>query len=153
MKQFSLFLFAFLFLSFSSNSQNVGDKAPDIVLQQLQGGNFTLSQNTGKVVFIFWLGNNCSFCKSVAPTISSEIINSFGARTDFTAIGIDTWNGSSSLVSSFKAQTGLDVNYLMQGSSTAQNWNTNDLYKENRCWEQHSSATPLRWHPFQCARY
>jgi len=36
----------------------VGDPAPDFTLQKLSGGDFTISEHTGKVIFIFWMGYN-----------------------------------------------------------------------------------------------
>lgn len=124
MKLFTLLILALFFLTSTLKSQNLGDQAPDFVLQQLQGGNFTLSQQTEKVVFIFWLGNACPFCKSAAPSVTAQIMNSFQDRSDFVAIGVDTWDGSSSAVNSFKSQTGLNVNYLLKGSSAALKWST-----------------------------
>jgi len=124
MKVFIYLFIALFFLSIQGKGQQAGDSAPDFTLQQLQGGNFTLSGQTGKVVFIFWLGYACPFCKSAAPSINSDIINTFKGRSNFVAIGVDTWNGSKTQVQGFKSQTGLDVNYLMQGSSAAQSWST-----------------------------
>jgi len=124
MKHFTFILFLFLFLAFPGKGQNVGDQAPDFTLKQLQGGNFTLSGQNGKVVFIFWMGYACPFCESSAPYINSEIINTFHERADFVAITVDTWDGSSSGVDGFKSQTGLNINYLLKGSTAAQNWNT-----------------------------
>lgn len=124
MKHFTLILLAFFFLTLQGNAQNVGDQAPNFTLQQLNGGNFTLSDQNGKVVFIFWMGYACPFCQSAAPSINSEIINSFQGRTGFVAIAVDTWDGSSSGVNGFKSQTGLNINYLMKGSSAAKSWAT-----------------------------
>ncbi len=124
MKTFTFILMVCLFLTLPGKGQNVGDKAPDFMLQQLQGGNFTLSEHFGSVVFIFWLGYACPFCQSAAPSVNSEIINTFKNRSGFLAIGVDTWDGSSSQVQAFKSHTGLDINYLMKGSSVAQGWKT-----------------------------
>jgi peroxiredoxin len=124
MKVSTLMLILFFCLNLQGRSQNVGDKAPDFTIQQLTGGNFNLSGQTGKVVFIFWLGYACPYCKSAAPTVNSSIINTFKNRTDFVAIGVDTWDGSSSQVQSFQTQTGLSINYLIKGSSAAQTWKT-----------------------------
>lgn len=119
MKLYSLIIALILLLNLEGKNQNVGDKAPDFTLQQVQSGNFTLSNQTGKVVFIFWLGYACPYCKSAAPSINSEIINTFKDRSGFVAVGIDTWDGSSSQVQGFQSQTGLEINYLMNGSPAA----------------------------------
>ena len=76
------------------------------------------------MVFIFWLGYDCPFCKSAAPQISSDIVNIYNSNPDFVAIGIDTWDGSATGVQNFKTQTGLEVEYLMNGSGVANTYNT-----------------------------
>ncbi len=125
MKTIFTFLFLVSILCVSKSfAQKQGETAPNFSLSQLSGGEFNLSDYSGKVVFIFWLGYDCPFCKSAAPSIQSQIINDFSGNNNFVAIGIDTWNGSSSAVNSFKSQTGLNVNYLLQGSSVAQSYST-----------------------------
>jgi peroxiredoxin len=117
-------LIVLLFSSVGAAAQNEGSAAPDFTLNQLGGGEFKLSDFAGKVVFIFWLGYDCPFCRSAAPSINSEIVSQFNSNNDFVAIGIDTWDGSSTAVNSFKSSTGLNVNYLLKGSSVAKTYNT-----------------------------
>jgi len=111
-------------VSFNGMSQTQGNIAPDFTLNSLSGGSFKLSESKGKVVLIFLLGNTCSFCISASPTIQSELINTFSSNPNFLAIGIDTWDGSSTLVNSFKQKTGLSVNYLLMGSQVAATYQT-----------------------------
>lgn len=111
-------------VSFNGMAQTQGNIAPDFTLNSLSGGSFKLSDNKGKVVLIFFLGNTCSFCISASPTIQSELINTFSSNPNFLAIGIDTWDGSSTLVNSFKQKTGLSVNYLLMGSGVAATYQT-----------------------------
>jgi peroxiredoxin len=106
----------------NSEAQTLGAPAPDFTLNSLSGGNFKLSDHRGKVVLIFFLGNTCPFCIAAAPTIQSELINTFSSNPNFIAIGIDTWDGSSTLVNSFKQKTGLAVNYLLMGSAVASSY-------------------------------
>ncbi len=122
MKTIITFLFVICILS--SFAQNEGEAAPDFTLTQLSGGDFKLSDHLDKVVFIFWLGDNCPLCKAVAPSIKTEIVDIFKSNADFVAIGIDTWDGSTSGVTTFKTQTGLDINYLLKGSGIANNYGT-----------------------------
>lgn len=127
MKTTFTFIFAlFMLIGFSAFSQNEGSAAPDFTLSQLGGGDFKLSDQSGKVVFIFWIGHNCSLCRSVAPSIRSEIVDAFKDNQDFVAIAIDAWNGSTTQVDAFKSQTGLNVNYLLSGSSIASNYGTSN---------------------------
>lgn len=111
-------------VSFNGMAQTQGNIAPDFTLNSLSGGSFKLSDYKGKVVLIFFLGNTCSFCISASPTIQSELINTFSSNPNFLAIGIDTWDGSSTLVNSFKQKTGLSVNYLLMGSQVAATYQT-----------------------------
>ena len=50
-------LLILLMVSFAG-AIGVGDPAPDFTLEKLGGGDFTLSENLGKIIFIFWIGYN-----------------------------------------------------------------------------------------------
>ncbi|MEJ2053006.1 MAG: redoxin domain-containing protein [Calditrichaceae bacterium] len=51
-----IILLSILFLLPFAVFSGVGDKAPDFTLDKLGGGEFTLSDYSGKVIFIFWFG-------------------------------------------------------------------------------------------------
>jgi peroxiredoxin len=119
-----IFILIFAISPYMAMPQNTGETAPDFTLNQLEGGNFTLSDHHGKVIFIFWLGYNCPFCKSASPSIKQEITDYFKNNPNFIAIGIDTWDGNVSSVNQFKSQTGLDINYLLTGSKVASTYKT-----------------------------
>lgn len=98
----------------------VGTQAKDFTLQKHTGGNFTLSDYSGKVVYIFWFGNGCPSCKSNGSQNKTEVAAKYSAN-DFQAVGIDTWSGSTtSSVGSFQASTGITYPLLLNGASTAQ---------------------------------
>ncbi len=124
MKTIFTLLIAAIFSASTINAQNQGQTAPDFSLSQLDGQDFKLSENSGKVVLIFLLGYNCPLCKAAVPSIQSGLIDKFKNNNKFLAIGIDTWDGSNSQVQNFKNSTGLDVTYLTKGSSVANSWNT-----------------------------
>lgn len=54
-------------------AQNEGEAGPDFQVNTLGGGSFKLSDNQGKVVFVFLFGNTCPPCKAVGPTVESNI--------------------------------------------------------------------------------
>ncbi len=121
---FTFIIALFMFVTLPALSQDEGSAAPDFTLEQLSGGNFKLSEQSGKVVLIFWMGWNCSLCRAAAPSVKEDLVDVFQSNDDFVAIAVDTWDGNSSGVSSFQSQTGLNVNYLLNGSSVANNYNT-----------------------------
>ena len=102
--------------------QKVGDLAPDFTLQKTNGSDYKLSDQRGKVVLLFFLGDKCSSCRAIAPSVQSNIVDVFGENNMFTAIGIDTWNGSNSSVNNFKTSTGINFDILTKGSTVANQW-------------------------------
>jgi peroxiredoxin len=125
-KQVTLIFGFFLVLVISLNlhAQNVGDNAPNFTLDKLGGGTFTLSEQTGKVVFIFFFGNSCSHCLSNGPNTQSIIYNTYKNNPDFVAVGIDTWDGNASAVQSYKTTTGIEYTLLLNGSDVESNYLT-----------------------------
>lgn len=124
MNKLFTFLIATSFMLNVSVAQNVGEVAPDFTLTDIDNQSYKLSDNQGKVILVFLVGYNCSLCISSAPTVKSEIINVFGSNSNFQAIVIDTWDGTTSGVNSFKNTTGLDATYLQDGSNVASDWGT-----------------------------
>ncbi|NJK85193.1 MAG: TlpA family protein disulfide reductase [Bacteroidales bacterium] len=100
-----------------AKGQNVGEPAPDFTLNVLNGGQFKLSDQKGKVVFIFVFGYNCPHCKANGPNTQTGIYEMFMDNSSFVAIGVDTWNGNSSGVESFKATTGITYPLGLNASS------------------------------------
>jgi peroxiredoxin len=56
-KYLTSFIVSLFFVSVSLG-QNVGSPAPDFTLNSLEHGQISLSQNKGKVVFLFFFGYN-----------------------------------------------------------------------------------------------
>jgi len=101
--------------------QNEGESAPDFEVGVLGGETFNLSEQKGKVVVLFFFGNTCSSCKAVGPLIESSIYQAFNEDSDFTTLGIDTWDSSSneSSVSGFKNATGITFPLGIKGGDVA----------------------------------
>lgn len=87
----------------------VGDQAKDFTVTTLSGGTYTLSNDYGKVILVFFFGYNCPYCLAHGPEIQKKIINTFTYDPNFTAVGVDVWNGSNSAVEAFKTSTGLTI--------------------------------------------
>ncbi len=124
MKSIALFLIAIILTFQQVNGQNVGDSAPDFTLKNLSNQNFTLSNQQGKVVFIFFMGYACPLCMASSPNVKSQIINNFSGNANFVALLIDTWDGSITQVANFKNSTGISAIYLQKGSSVSKSWST-----------------------------
>ena len=108
-------------------SQTIGEIAPDFEVDIVESDeNYILSDQIGKVVFIFFFGNGCPYCISAGPDIESSIYQAFIQNPNFTAIGIDTWNSSSSVnsVNGFRNSTGITFPLALKGGEVASTYQT-----------------------------
>jgi len=105
----------------SASAQTVGEQAPDFTVSTLDGETFTLSEQEGKLVVIYFFGNSCPFCLGSAPDIESDIHQVYMDDEKFEIIGLDTWDGSSSTtsVTSFKESTGVTFDLVVKGGEIA----------------------------------
>lgn len=105
-------------------AQNVNDPAPDFSLNDMNGESFTLSEQQGKVVFIFLFGWNCPHCKANGPNTQSDIYEKYSSNENFVAIGIETWDGNKSSTQSFINTTGIEYPVLLYGSNILTKYKT-----------------------------
>ncbi len=110
------------------NAQAQGDPAPDFEVDLLEpdSATFKLSDQEGKVVLVFLFGNTCPSCLSAGSDVETSIYQVFKDNTNFTAIGIDTWDTSSnkSSVTEFKNTTGISFPLALKGGSVAATYQT-----------------------------
>lgn len=99
-------------------------EAPSFTLKSLAGDDVSLSQMQGKVVVLFFLGNNCPTCRAAAPNVESMLVTPFANYTDYQVLGLDTWNGNTSAVQSFKTATGVSFPLLLNASDVAAKYQT-----------------------------
>jgi peroxiredoxin len=126
MKKAVLFLLVvFLVISRDTNAQTIGEQAPDFSVELLGGGEFNLSDNSGKVVLIFFFGNGCPFCISSGPKVQ-ELYESYMNNDEFVAVGLDTWNSSSSesSVTNFQANSGVMFPLALSSGSVSTAYST-----------------------------
>lgn len=109
-----------------SYSQTVGEVGPDFEVNMLGGGTFKLSDQRGKVVFVFLFGNSCPSCKAIGPSVESSIYQQFMGNERFVAIGLDTWDSSSgeTSVTGFKNATGISFPLAIKAGFVASNYST-----------------------------
>jgi len=103
-------------------AQTVGETAPEFEANLLGGGTFKLKdQYAEKVVFVFLFGNGCPSCVQAGADIETMIYNEFKDHPNFTAIGLDTWDGSSSVstVEAFKSLSGVTFPLGIKAGSVA----------------------------------
>ncbi len=109
-------------------AQVLGDPAPDFEVELLEPDSttFKLSDQEGKVVLVFFFGNTCPSCLSAGSDVETSIYQVFKDNTNFTAIGIDTWDTSSneSSVTNFKNTTGISFPLALKGGSVAAAYQT-----------------------------
>lgn len=97
---------------------SVGDKAPDFTYQSIEGDTYTLSELEGKVVYLFFFGASCPHCEANGPATEEAIYQRFKEDTNFVALGLDTWNESSSSVKAFRENTGISYPLLLNAEQT-----------------------------------
>lgn len=119
----SIFLLAFFALACSDNGStsfgdNIGEPAPDFTYTSLDGESITLSQQNGKVVYLFFFGANCSHCRANGPVTETRIYQEYNGNPDFVALGLDTWNTSASAVGNFKSITGISYPLLLNAQKS-----------------------------------
>ena len=117
-----VFALAIISTCFAS-AQNVGDDAPNFTVNLEGGGSFSLSDQQDKVVFLFFFGFNCPHCISNGPN-TQDLYEVFENDPDFVAIGLDTWDGNSSGVSSYRSRTGITYDLGLQGSRVGSDYST-----------------------------
>lgn len=125
MKTIQLFTIAMVFLFAGQiSAQNVGDNAPDFTLDKLDGGSFDLSDNLGKVIFIFTFGNSCSHCIANGPNTETGIYDVYKNDANFVAVGVDAWDGSTGQVQSYQVSTGISYPLLLNGGTMVSDYST-----------------------------
>ena len=73
---------------------------------------------------IFFFGYNCPPCKSVGPSIESELFQKFVSNENFAMIGVDQWDGNNAGVNSFQSTTGITFPLGVKGSQMAKDFET-----------------------------
>jgi len=120
----SFTLICFLILKIHVFGQGVGEPAPDFTLTTTDNSEFNLSENSGKVVFLFLFGYACPHCLANGNNTETGIYNIYKNNTDFVALGIDTWNGNLSGVLNFISQTGITYPVALDGSAVQSLYST-----------------------------
>jgi peroxiredoxin len=83
-----------------------------------------LSDYQDKVVVLFFMGHSCPSCKAVAPNVEKELNTDYAGKTDYAIFGLDTWDGNSNSMQSFKDVTGITFPLLLNASGVAKDYNT-----------------------------
>jgi len=106
-------------------AQKAGETAPDFAVELAGGGEYKLSDQRGKVVMVFMFGNTCPYCIASGPTIESAIYQQYKDNPDFTAVGLDVWDGSEASVNGFAASTGITFPLGIKGGFVENAWDSN----------------------------
>ena len=107
-------------------AQDEGDTAPDFTFTALDGNSISLSDYSGKVVFLFLFGNSCPACKVIGNDTETRVNEVYGPDENFQALGLDLWNSSSSAatVSGFQYHTGITYPLLLQAGDITNTYST-----------------------------
>lgn len=99
-------------------------EAPGFTANSLGGNEVMLSDYAGKVVVLYFFGNNCPSCKAAAPSVESMLVEPFASRRDYQLLGLDQWNGNSASVEAFKNVTGVSFPLLLNAAAIAAEYKT-----------------------------
>ncbi len=89
--------------------------APDFTVETLDHGTFKLSDQRGKVVYVFFIGYSCPPCISASPDIEMTLRRGYG-EDKLAIVGVDVWDGSVGQLSNFRIQTGVTFPLGLNGS-------------------------------------
>jgi len=106
-------------------AQSPGEAAPDFTVTLAEGGEFTLSDHQGKVVMIFFFGNGCPYCITSGPGVEG-IYNTFKDDPSFVAVGLDTWNSTSTTesVEGFAEEAGVTFQLALTAGAVEEAYQT-----------------------------
>lgn len=96
--------------------------APEFTHVSLDGGEISLSNFRGQVVYMFFYGAGCPHCRTNGPVTESVINQAFDSNPNFVALGLDTWNQSASNNQSFRSATGITYPLLLNARETLVNY-------------------------------
>lgn len=111
-----------------SDGVSAGEPAPDFTLTSLEGTQYTLSDLQGKVVYIFFFGAECPHCIANGPATESKIYQPYKNNSNFVALGLDTWDLSTTENTQFKNVTGITYTLLLKAQMTLVDYYGNSAY-------------------------
>ncbi len=116
-----LLLSVLLLFTAGTYAQQVGETAPDFSVTTASGSSFSLAEEAGNLVVLFFFGNSCPSCIGIAPTVEENIYQVYNTNPNFTMLGLDTWDNSSSVssVNVFKSGTGVTFDLVVKAGNIA----------------------------------
>lgn len=102
----------------SSTGSTPNIPAPNFTLTSVDGTEFSLTDAKGKVVYLFFYGAGCPHCRTNGPVTETRINQEFRDNPNFMALGLDTWNQSTSDNISFRNITGITYPLLLNARQT-----------------------------------
>ena len=102
----------------------VGQIAPDFTYTDFDGNSVSLSDYRGKVILLFFFGNQCPPCYESGIKTENEINDVF-PHDSFQALGLDQWDSSSntSTLTNFLQLTGITYPVLRQAGQAGDEYN------------------------------
>ncbi|MEZ4648140.1 MAG: redoxin domain-containing protein [Candidatus Eisenbacteria bacterium] len=94
----------------------VGDPFPSMTLTDLDGDRYDLSNISGRVVVIYFLGSSCSSCAGIADQIEGDFVTAYrGERVSVFAV--DSWDGLSDELARVRDEAGVRYPFLLNGNA------------------------------------
>ena len=102
---------------------DLGD-APAFSMETTSGDKLESSEYQGKNLVIWFFGAGCPPCRSIGPSVESNIYQAFKDNDKFAMIGGDQWNDPDTRVDDFAEVTGVTFPLGKQAASVARDFGT-----------------------------
>lgn len=104
--------------------EDVGGIAPAFTLLSTYGDSVSLADYKGNVIVLFFLGNACPSCKSVAPSVERDLNGAYDTYSQYTILGLDQWDGNKDELNAFRETTHVTFPLLLMASGVASEYGT-----------------------------
>jgi len=106
------------------NNSSVGKMAPAFTLLSTYGDSISLSDYKDRVIVLFFLGNSCPSCKSVAPSVEKQLSSAYDNNPYYKILGLDQWDGNKTSLQAFRETTHVTFPLLLNASGVALEYET-----------------------------
>lgn len=107
-----------------TETESAFDKAPEFTLTTTEGNVINSTEFDGKLLVIFFFGNNCPPCIGIGPDVEQRLHKDLEDVADYDIIGFDQWDGNEASVNSFQRKTGVEFPLGLKGSTTAKDFDS-----------------------------
>jgi peroxiredoxin len=108
----------------TGGNNSVGEMAPGFTLLSTYGDSVSLSDYKDRVIVLFFLGNTCPSCISVAPSVEKQLSSAYDNNPNYKILGLDQWDGNKTSLEAFRETTHVTFPLLLNASGVALKYET-----------------------------